>query len=92
MSPYPVESSTFECLFGDGHDLSECRVKLLLCVRLNLSVSGVGVSVGGRSAHIGVTARAPGFVGHIKKDPNPPIAPGPQSPFASLAQSPADFA
>ena len=33
------------------------RVKLLPGVHLNLSLSGVGVSVGGRGAHIGVTAR-----------------------------------
>ena len=33
------------------------RVKLLPGVHLNLSMSGVGVSVGGRGAHIGVTAR-----------------------------------
>jgi len=33
------------------------RVKLLPGVHLNLSGSGVGVSVGGRGAHIGVTAR-----------------------------------
>ena len=32
-------------------------VKLLPGVHLNLSLSGVGVSVGGRGAHIGVTAR-----------------------------------
>jgi hypothetical protein len=33
------------------------RAKLLPGVHLNLSLSGVGVSVGGRGAHIGVTAR-----------------------------------
>lgn len=33
------------------------RVKLLPGVHLSLSLSGVGVSVGGRGAHIGVTAR-----------------------------------
>jgi hypothetical protein len=33
------------------------RVQLLPGVHLNLSMSGVGVSVGGRGAHIGVTAR-----------------------------------
>ena len=33
------------------------RVKLLPGLHLNLSLSGVGVSVGGRGAHIGVTAR-----------------------------------
>ena len=33
------------------------RVKLLPGVHLNLSLSGVGVSVGGRGTHIGVTAR-----------------------------------
>ena len=33
------------------------RVKLLPGVHLNLSLSGVGVSVGGRGAHIGVAAR-----------------------------------
>ena len=33
------------------------RIKLLPGVHLNLSLSGVGVSVGGRGAHIGLTAR-----------------------------------
>jgi hypothetical protein len=33
------------------------RVKLLLGVHLNLSLSGAGVYVGGRGAHIGVNAR-----------------------------------
>lgn len=33
------------------------RIKLLPGLHLNLSKSGVGVSVGGRGAHIGVTAR-----------------------------------
>ena len=33
------------------------RVKILPGVRLNLSRSGIGVSVGGRGAHVGVTAR-----------------------------------
>jgi len=33
------------------------RLKLLPGVHLNLSLSGIGVSVGGRGAHIGVTAR-----------------------------------
>ncbi len=33
------------------------RLKLLPGVHLNLSGSGIGVSVGGRGAHIGVTAR-----------------------------------
>jgi hypothetical protein len=33
------------------------RLKVLPGVHLNLSLSGVGVSVGGRGAHIGVTAR-----------------------------------
>jgi hypothetical protein len=33
------------------------RVKLLPGVHLNFSGSGVGVSVGGRGAHIGATAR-----------------------------------
>ena len=33
------------------------RVKILPGVRLNLSRSGVGLSVGGRGAHVGITAR-----------------------------------
>ena len=33
------------------------RLKLLPGVHLNFSLSGLGVSVGGRGAHIGVTAR-----------------------------------
>jgi hypothetical protein len=33
------------------------RIKVFPGVHLNLSRSGVGVSVGGRGAHIGVTAR-----------------------------------
>jgi hypothetical protein len=33
------------------------RVKVFPGVRLNLSTSGVGVSVGGRGAHVGITAR-----------------------------------
>jgi hypothetical protein len=33
------------------------RIKLLPGLHLNLSKSGIGVSVGGRGAHIGVTAR-----------------------------------
>jgi hypothetical protein len=33
------------------------RVKILPGVRLNLSRSGIGVSVGGRGAHLGITAR-----------------------------------
>ncbi len=33
------------------------RVRLLPGVHLNLSGSGVGVSVGGRGAHVGITAR-----------------------------------
>jgi hypothetical protein len=33
------------------------RIKILPGVRLNLSKSGIGVSVGPRGAHIGITAR-----------------------------------
>jgi hypothetical protein len=33
------------------------RVKILPGVRLNFSRSGVGLSVGGRGAHVGITAR-----------------------------------
>jgi hypothetical protein len=33
------------------------RIKILSGVRINLSKSGVGFSVGGRGAHIGITAR-----------------------------------
>ena len=33
------------------------RIKVLPGVRINLSKSGVGFSVGGRGAHIGITAR-----------------------------------
>jgi hypothetical protein len=33
------------------------RVRLLPGVHLNLSRSGIGVSVGGRGAHVGITAR-----------------------------------
>src|ERR1017187_7465965 len=33
------------------------RIKILPGVRINLSKSGVGLSVGGRGAHIGITAR-----------------------------------
>ena len=33
------------------------RVKILPGIRLNFSRSGVGLSVGGRGAHIGITAR-----------------------------------
>jgi len=33
------------------------RIKLFPGVRINLSKSGVGLSVGGRGAHIGITAR-----------------------------------
>jgi len=33
------------------------RIKILPGVRINLSKSGVGFSVGGRGAHIGITAR-----------------------------------
>lgn len=33
------------------------RIKVLPGVRINLSKSGVGLSVGGRGAHIGITAR-----------------------------------
>ena len=33
------------------------RVKILPGLRLNLSRSGVGFSVGGRGAHVGITAR-----------------------------------
>lgn len=33
------------------------RIKVLPGVHLNLSLSGVGVSVGGRGAHVGLTAR-----------------------------------
>jgi hypothetical protein len=33
------------------------RVKILPGVRLNLSRSGIGLSVGARGAHIGITAR-----------------------------------
>lgn len=33
------------------------RVKILPGVHLNLSRSGVGLSVGGRGAHVGITAR-----------------------------------
>jgi hypothetical protein len=33
------------------------RIKVLPGVRINLSKSGVGLSVGGHGAHIGITAR-----------------------------------
>ena len=33
------------------------RIRVLPGVHLNLSRSGVGVSVGGRGAHVGITAR-----------------------------------
>ena len=33
------------------------RIKILPGVRINLSKPGVGLSVGGRGAHIGITAR-----------------------------------
>src|ERR1035441_141729 len=33
------------------------RIRVLPGVRINLSKSGVGLSVGGRGAHIGITAR-----------------------------------
>ena len=33
------------------------RIKVLPGLRINLSKSGVGFSVGGRGAHIGITAR-----------------------------------
>jgi hypothetical protein len=33
------------------------RVRVLPVVHLNLSRSGVGVSIGGRGAHVGITAR-----------------------------------
>lgn len=33
------------------------RIRVLPGLRLNLSRSGVGVSVGGRGAHVGITAR-----------------------------------
>ena len=33
------------------------RVKILPGLHLNLSRSGIGVSVGGRGAHVGITAR-----------------------------------
>jgi hypothetical protein len=39
------------------------RVKLLAGVHLNISLSGVGVSVGGRGAHVGVTARGQRYSG-----------------------------
>ena len=37
-------------------------VRLLPGVRLNLSKSGVGVSIGGRGAHVGLTARGRRYV------------------------------
>jgi Protein of unknown function (DUF4236) len=38
------------------------RVKLLPGVHLNLSLSGVGVSAGGRGFHVGMTARGQKYV------------------------------
>jgi hypothetical protein len=38
------------------------RVKLFPGVHLNLSLSGVGVSAGGRGFHVGVTARGQKYV------------------------------
>jgi hypothetical protein len=37
------------------------RVKLFLGCHLNLSGSGVGVSFGGRGAHVGISSRWPPF-------------------------------
>jgi len=38
------------------------RIKVLPGVRINLSKSGVGFSVGGRGAHIGITARGQRYI------------------------------
>ena len=37
------------------------RVNILPGIRLNLSKSGIGVSLGGRGAHIGLTARGQAY-------------------------------
>jgi len=43
-------------VFGMGLRLQR-RIRVFPGVRLNLSRSGVGVSIGGRGAHVGITAR-----------------------------------
>ena len=39
----------------------QSRIKVLPGFRINLSKSGVGLSVGSRGAHIGITARGQGY-------------------------------